>query len=204
MKHSILILLVAAGLLLGPAAPARAAGCATYHTVQVGENLFRIGLKYGLAWPVVAAANGMASPYLVWVGQQLCIPAVLPAVTVPTPAPGSGGGAGPTPTPAPVVVFPNPSVVPTFTIKAVARDGSVTINAINFPTNTTFDVLLGAYGTLGAGGTNVGTQNSGPGAFTATYNIPANLKGAQRIAIRLQSVATSYYSFNWFWNSNAP
>jgi len=178
--------------------------CPAYHTVQIGENLFRIGLKYGLSWTALSAANGLANANAIWVGQVLCIPAVLPPVIVATltPAPtptatlvGSGGGDSPTATPQPVIYFG----IPTFSVTGVVKDSTVSINAINFPTNTTFDVLMGAYGTLGIGGTKVGTQDSGSGTFTATYTIPANLKGAGQIAIRLQST-TGYFSFNWFYN----
>jgi LysM repeat protein len=44
------------------------------HTVQPGENLFRISLRYGLDWRVVAAANNIANPRLIYPGQVLIIP----------------------------------------------------------------------------------------------------------------------------------
>jgi len=45
------------------------------HVVQVGENLYRIGLLYGLPWTVIADANGISDPKSVYVGQTLIIPA---------------------------------------------------------------------------------------------------------------------------------
>lgn len=45
------------------------------HVVQVGENLYRIGLLYGLPWTVIADANGISDPTSVYVGQTLIIPA---------------------------------------------------------------------------------------------------------------------------------
>jgi hypothetical protein len=48
--------------------------CGKTHVVQAGENLFRIALRYGVALDAVAAANGLANPYLIHVGQQLVIP----------------------------------------------------------------------------------------------------------------------------------
>ena len=95
-------------------------------------------------------------------------------------------------------------VIPTFSITAVDRDNSVTIKAQNFPANDDFKVTMGAYGTLGIGGTVVANQNSGTGSFTATYTIPAGLAGSTRIAIRLQSPTSHYYSYNWFWNNDHP
>ena len=106
----------------------------------------------------------------------------------------------------PIQVVAAPSfVIPTFTITAVSRDSSVTILTSNFPAGDTFTVKMGAYGTLGIGGTVVGTQASGSGgSFTATYSIPASLHGSNRIAIRLQSPTSGYYSYNWFWNNDHP
>jgi LysM repeat protein len=45
------------------------------HTVAVGENLFRIALRYGLTTKELAVANGIANPSSVYVGQVLRIPA---------------------------------------------------------------------------------------------------------------------------------
>lgn len=44
------------------------------HTVQSGENLYRIGLKYGVSAEAIAQANGIANPNLIFVGQKLTIP----------------------------------------------------------------------------------------------------------------------------------
>lgn len=44
------------------------------HVVQPGENLFRIGLKYGLAWDVLAKFNNIPNPNYVVVGQSINIP----------------------------------------------------------------------------------------------------------------------------------
>ena len=91
--------------------------------------------------------------------------------------------------------------IPTFSIKAVDEDNTVTIRTNNFPANQTFTVRMGAYGTLGIGGVVVATTNSSAGGtFEETYNIPDSLKGRQRIAIRMDS-ASGYYSYNWFWNN---
>jgi hypothetical protein len=91
---------------------------------------------------------------------------------------------------------------PWFSISSVVRDVSVTINANNFPANQTFNVLMGPFGTLGVGGTQVATQTTGGGgAFTATYSIPASLAGSYQIAIRLESTTSAYYAYNWFYNN---
>ena len=44
------------------------------HTVAAGENLYRIGLRYGCTVPELAAYNGIANPNYINVGQQIRIP----------------------------------------------------------------------------------------------------------------------------------
>lgn len=94
--------------------------------------------------------------------------------------------------------------IPTISINTVVSDVSVTISGVNFPADQTFTVRMGAFGTLGIGGVVVGTKEPASGSsFTATYTIPASLVGASKIAIRLDS-PQGYYSYNWFYNNNAP
>jgi LysM repeat protein len=47
---------------------------ASSHTVQTGENLFRIALRYGIDMNTLAAANGITDPTRIFVGQTLTIP----------------------------------------------------------------------------------------------------------------------------------
>jgi hypothetical protein len=105
--------------------------------------------------------------------------------------------------PAPAVASPTKWIVPTFSIVSVAPDSTVTIQTYNFPANDTFKVLMGYMGTRGVGGTRVDTISSGGGgSFSATFNIPAGLKGLYQIAIRLQSTTGSgYFAYNWFYNN---
>jgi LysM repeat protein len=46
----------------------------TIHVVRPGENLYRIGLQYGLSWVVIAQYNGIIDPNAIVVGQELRIP----------------------------------------------------------------------------------------------------------------------------------
>jgi LysM repeat protein len=263
---------LALGLLALPAPAAEAAECQLYHTVQPGETLYRIGLRYNFTWDRIAAANGITNANKVFAGQKLCIPRAVssgtpggqpaPEVVIVLPTQvqfvqaltdvnmrvGPGlefrvlgkvfagqtakvtgvssnglwwrvicpdgttgncwitagaqytqptGGTAPAPQPQ-----PQPGVIPTFSISAVVRDQTVTITGRNFPAGRSFDVRMGAYGTQALGGTYVGSTNTGNGSFTATYNVPANLRGSTRIAIRLDG-AGGYYSYNWFWNNTA-
>ncbi len=188
------------GLLAAPAANAQTTqNCQARHTVQRGETLYKIGLKYNLTWDRIASANGITTPNKIFAGQVLCIPArvtATPATPItPTPV---------TPTPVVTATPKPPSVTPTFGIKSVVKDQTVTIRTAGFPANTTFTVRMGKMGTQGIGGTVVTTTSSGAGGvFEATYSIPAALRGEKQIAIRLES-ANGYYSYNWFWNTTTP
>ncbi len=46
----------------------------TIHIVQPGENLFRIGLRYGVTVNALAAANGLSNSNRIYVGQRLVVP----------------------------------------------------------------------------------------------------------------------------------
>ena len=92
--------------------------------------------------------------------------------------------------------------IPTIWVKKVVKDTSVTIVTNNFPANVQFDVLMGAYGTKAIGGYVVATFNSGAGgALELTFNIPPQLVGSARIAIRTQNLGMGFYSYNWFYNN---
>ncbi len=90
---------------------------------------------------------------------------------------------------------------PYFGITGVVQDTKVTISGANFPLNKTFNVMMGPYGSYGYGGTQVATLSTGSSTvFNASYDIPAGVKGLDRIAIRLQSTDNAYYAYNWFFN----
>jgi hypothetical protein len=95
------------------------------------------------------------------------------------------------------------STIPTISISNVVVDQTVTVQTYNFPANQNFVVTMGPFGTQGIGGYVVATTNSGVGgSFSATYNIPDQLKGSNRIAIRLQTTHTNpYFAYNWFFNN---
>jgi hypothetical protein len=157
--------------------PALAATCTQYHRVRAGQNLYGIGLIYGVSWTKLAKINNLSNPRLIFTGQQLCV---------------STSG---------TVYTPPSGYEPTFSIVSVVRDSTVTIQTANFPPNDTFNVLMGKYGTQGVNGTKVGTFSSGNGSSqTVTFNIPAGLQGRSKIAIRLQSPTSGYFSYNWFYN----
>lgn len=57
--------------------------CTQYHVVSAGENLFRIGLLYGVQWTYLQSINYLPNPNWIYAGQSLCVRAG-------TPNPGGG------------------------------------------------------------------------------------------------------------------
>ncbi|NLN70027.1 MAG: hypothetical protein GX142_04490 [Chloroflexi bacterium] len=95
--------------------------------------------------------------------------------------------------------------IPTFSITAVVKDSTVTIQTSNFPANYDFKVLMGKMGTKGIDGILVSTINSDKGgAFTQTFDVPSALADESRIAIRLQATSGGFYAYNWFYNNTYP
>ena len=62
----------------------------TVHIVQRGENLYRIALRYGITYQALAAANGIANPNRIYVGQRLVIPGSSSGSSPPSQPPASG------------------------------------------------------------------------------------------------------------------
>jgi LysM repeat protein len=58
------------------------------HTVQAGETLYRISLRYGVTLTALVQANSIANPNLIFVGQVLIIPTGGTTPPPATPVPG--------------------------------------------------------------------------------------------------------------------
>ena len=107
-----------------------------------------------------------------------------------------------TPTPAPSGYTGHP----TSAIVSAVKGEDVTIKFFNLPKDTDFKVLIGKYGTLGVGGTQVGTFDSAAGGTQSfTYDIPDALKDEARLAIRIElTEGVKIYAYDWWWNNSDP
>ncbi len=65
---------------------AQAWSCTRYHTVKWGENLYRIGLMYGVSWQWLYSINNLWTT-LIYPGQVLCVATSYPPPS-PPPVPG--------------------------------------------------------------------------------------------------------------------
>jgi len=118
-----------------------------YHTVQSGDSLSKIARAYGASAAAIAAANGLANPDVIWVGQRLLIP----------------GAAGPAPQP----VGPTPAATPKPTAAApivhVVQAGE-TLSGIAQRFGTTVAALVAANGLSSADLIRVGMRLTIPKA----------------------------------------
>jgi LysM repeat protein len=62
------------GVVTPPPPPPPPPTCRAYHVVQPGQNLFRIGLQYGVSYWAIAQANGIGNVNRIYAGTTLCIP----------------------------------------------------------------------------------------------------------------------------------
>ena len=101
-----------------------ATGMTIIHTVQDGENLYRIARKYGTSVQAIQQANGITDPAMITNGQRLLIPN-LQATTEPEPT------ETPTATPTPVPATPT-----TVVVTATPKGPTATIDPNATPTLT--------------------------------------------------------------------
>jgi len=144
--------------------------CAETYTVQAGDTLYGISLKYHVDLWTIEYMNYVPNPRLLQVGQKLCIPNI------------------------------TPKSAPRLSIVGVEAGRTVTVQVENLAPNQKVDVRLGKNGTLGVNGEIVGTATTDAnGKFSATYAIPQALQADSIIAIRVES-QTGRYAYDWFWN----
>ena len=101
-RTQLVVLAILLAALAAPALPSHAQGGGT-HTVQSGENLFRIALRYNTTVEALAAANGIPDPTRIYAGQVLVIPSAnTPPTTTGAAAPPAADPVPAAPDPAPV------------------------------------------------------------------------------------------------------
>ncbi|MDD2695902.1 MAG: LysM peptidoglycan-binding domain-containing protein [Anaerolineales bacterium] len=81
------LILIITFLVTASPRPAQAA-CALKYTVQSGDTLYKIAATYSVDFKTLAEANKLKEPYLIYVGQVLCIPS---GAEIPDTTPGVTG-----------------------------------------------------------------------------------------------------------------
>jgi LysM repeat protein len=111
-----------------------AQGGSTY-TVQPGDNLFRISLRFGTTVPALQQANNIPNPNLIYVGQVLKIPAGGTTPPGQTPVPVTPVPATPPPGQTPAPQTGTYTVQPGDTLSRIAARFGTTVNAIVLANN---------------------------------------------------------------------
>lgn len=89
---------------------------------------------------------------------------------------------------------------PTFGVRGVVYNESVTIQANDFPANETYTVFLARGDYSGTGWIEAGTGETGEGGtFLATFDIPESLLYVGTIAAKIE-FADGTATTNWFYN----
>lgn len=131
--------------------------CDQYYTLSKGDSLEKVAARYNLSLADLMNLNMMPVSWLIFPGQQVCVAKRVD------------------------------SRGPDIRIDATVRDQSVKMTVRMGVKNAKVDILMGPAGSKGIQGVNVGTANTGKtGGFQATVNIPASLKGADRLDVRVQ------------------
>jgi LysM repeat protein len=208
------IVAIALLLTVALAGPTRAANaqvtCVTTYVVQPGDNLFRIGLKFGVSWPTLQAVNNLANANMIYYGQSLCIPAS-GVVTVPTATP-IGPTAVPTlvpPTAVPPtgIVLPPPGVFPSINLSTyyTAPGQTITITGVNFPTNEAADILVAPLYAMLPYVPVASTTTTNTGAVNTQFVIPTTVNGqplkGYAISVMVKGKTTGYFGYNFFYNT---
>ncbi len=145
-----------------------AATCVKYHVVQAGDTLSTLAQTYGVKIEDLASANNLTSPYVIYIGQSICIPATTTVTT---------GTTGTTTTAT--------SKKPTLLILNFSR--KVYVQVTNFPKNTTYYVRAGNredWVRIGRLRTNK------DGNASDIFRIPAAVDKTSNLSICLKNVIT--------------
>ena len=148
---------------LAPAAanpPPPSAPAPFVHVVRAGDTLWAIATRYGTTVAAIAAANQLANPSLIRVGQALAIPQAAPPPTAPAPAPA-------------------PASTPPALVTHVVQRGE-TLWAISARYGVSIEAIVSANALVSASFIRTGQQlviPSGVGSATAPSTAPTSTTG---------------------------
>lgn len=165
--------------------------CSQYYYVQYGDTLYKIGVRFGLPWTEIAAANGIGWPYTIYYGTQICIP--------------SGGSAtydynnyyynGYTYYPTGDYFYAR--------VVDVTSNKDFTLEVYNLPKKENFEVSIGKCDYSAA--TTVGEFSTGSDpdtTYSDTYKIPKKFKDVSCLVAYLDSTQTTRNTSVTFTNSS--
>lgn len=160
--------------------------CYDYYTVQYGDTLFKIGVRYGMVWTDIASANGIGYPYTIYYGTTICIP--------------KGGSSGSSYDYD--VYYPSTGGTISAAIIDVTPNKDFTLKAINLPKHENFEVSIGKCDYSSASEVGEITTDGDPGTYTDTYKIPKKFKNVSCLVAYLDSTKTTRSTSVTFVNSS--
>lgn len=187
-----LVLVITLSLVIVPTGEANAqGGCTQTHVVQYGENLFRIGLRYGVQWPTLQVWNNLGNPNQIYAGQVLCVSGPYPVVTPPPPPSRYG-----------TVIYPGnpfgPTHEPRVYFPQVTLGVSAQLHGYNFPPHTQVTIAMTTLGNRPYVPYYTATTDAS-GQFFVEVGIPTELQYAGTVAFDVRTW-NGYYARNWFYN----
>lgn len=92
-----------------------------------------------------------------------------------------------------------------FSISRVVYNKTITLSFVNLRANERYRVYIGAYGSHGEGGTQVGSFKLSSGkTYSATYSLPAEIKGSKKFDVLLVNVPTGNSVYHTVKNVTNP
>ena len=178
LLSSLVILALMLSIVPRPAQAATNATCSQYYKVQSGETLTFIATKFSVTLTELANANNLKDPYVIFVGQELCIPTTSTTTTT-TATTTSSSKTG-------------------FTIES--KDfKTIIITVSNFPKKAVYYVKgknanRGDYSWYKFGR----VKTSKTGSSTTTLRLPKGLRDKEFLQICLKNATTDAVSCQYF------
>jgi LysM repeat protein len=195
--YKAVVFIIAVTILLGglslttPQHATAQTGCAKTHTVQAGQNLFRIGLLYGVNWTILQAWNNLPNANSIYAGQVLCVS-----------GPWSGGSTTPPPATA-IVIYPGnpfgPTTEPRIYFPKATIGQSFELSGYNFPANRTVTISITSLGINNQYQPYYTATTDASGRFYVLVTLPAWLQNSYTVAV-LATTSSGYYAKNWYFN----
>jgi hypothetical protein len=163
-------ILLCLALLVGIARAQSPSACLDRFLVRPGDSLTGIANIYGFDWKVIAELNDLRSPYDLYAGQWLCLPAKVGAEAA--------------------AKTPHPSRAPRWTVRISAN--RVEIQSFNFPAKNAYVVKASdSQAPADEPGYKLGTLRTKKGGdLLARFSLPEELRETAQIEICLKN-ATS-------------
>jgi hypothetical protein len=145
--------------------------CARYHTVKSGDTLYALALTYKVEFADLVAANDLKDPYVIFIDQQLCIPASTTAVATTTPV--------------------GTTVAKGVTISVAHTEKGFTIQGSGLPRRANYIVKIDDASEVGLVYTILGKVATKSGTtFKNTFVLPKELRGITMMSICLKNQMT--------------